>query len=162
MVGIFCFLVLLPIFLMLAQIWSYAQPSVTKGLNATDANQINNLGNSFFYNSADQIIVFIYFGCIMGIFLSALWESANPATFPIGLLFLIPLLLLSFPLADISHAFYTNPGFANVAGHFTGTEYLSDNAPWLTALVTVAYLLFLATRKQGAPGVPSGGNIVGG
>ena len=104
----------------------------------------------------------MYFGCVIGIFLSALWEAANPATFPIGLLFLIPLLLISFPLADISHAFYTNTGFNNVAGHFTNTEYLSDNAPWLTALITVAYLLFLASRKGGTPGMPQGGNIVGG
>lgn len=159
--AIFCFLVLFPVFLMLASIWSYSSPYITQGLNATDANQINNLGNAFFFNSTDEIIVLIYFGCILGVFLSALWESANPATFPIGLLFLIPLLLISFPLADISHAFYANPGFANVAGHFTGTEYLSDNAPWLTALVTIVYLLLLATRKQGS-GVPGGGNIVGG
>jgi hypothetical protein len=148
---------------MLASIWATTQPVITKGLNATDANQITNLGNSFFFNSADEIIVFIYFGCVIGIFLSALWESANPATFPIGILFLIPLLIISFPLADISHAFYTNSGFANIAGHFTGTEYLSDNAPWLTALITIAYLLFLATRKGAGAGNPGGGsNVVGG
>lgn len=161
--GVFCFLVLFPVFLMLASIWSATQPVVVAGLNATDANQITNLGNSFFYNSTDQIIIFMYFGCVIGIFISCLFESANPATFPIGLLFLIPLLLISFPLADISHAFYTNPGFANVAPHFTGTEYLSDNAPWLTALITIAYLLFLATKKGGANnGMPGGGSVIGG
>ena len=161
--AIFCFLVLFPVFLMLASIWSYTQPYVTQGLNATDSNQITNLGNSFFFNSTDEIITFMYFGCVIGIFLSALYEASSPSTFPIGILFLIPLLLISFPLADISHAFYTNPGFANIAGHFTGTEYLSDNSPWLTALITVAYLLFLATRKQGQGGNPGGGsNVIGG
>jgi len=162
-VGVSCFLVLFPVFLMLASIWSATQPVVTAGLNSTDANQITNLGNSFFYNSTDSIIIFMYFGCVIGLFISCLFENSNPATFPIGLLFLIPLLLISIPLADISHAFYTNPGFSNVAMHFTGTEYLSDNAPWLTALITIAYILFLATRKGGASGgLPIGGNIIGG
>lgn len=160
--AVVCFLVLFPVFLMLASIWSYTQPVVTQGLNSTDANSITALGNGFYYNSTDSIIIFMYFGCIAAIFISAIFEQSNPASLPIGLLFLIPLIIISFPLANISHAFYTNAGFANVAGHFTGTQYLSDNAPWLTALVTIAYLLFLSTRKSGSSNMPSGGNIIGG
>ena len=168
-IAVACFLVLLPVMLILSEMWSMASPIIysynVNATNSTTANKISNFGNSFFYYSGDTIIVLMYFFMILGLFLSALYEGARPETLPIGLLFLIPLILITMPLADLSHAFYTNPGFANVAQYYTSSEYLSDYAPYLTALCTIIYLYLVMTRKNIISGLGfggGGGNVIGG
>ena len=167
---IYCFLVLFPVLLLLSGIWAQARPifdnQTITGNNATVANQINRIGDSFFFYSSDSIIVLMYFALIIALFISAIYEQARPETLPIGLLFLIPLILITFPLADLAHYFYTNPGFANVAGYYGSTEYLADNSPLITILITIVYLVFVVTKRQifgGNSGSGGGGvNIVSG
>ena len=166
-ISVMCFMVALPIFLIFAEMWSYAAGPVTQGLNATDAAVVTNLGNSFFYHTGDQFITLLYFMLIFALFVSALYEAAHPETLPIGLVFLIPLMLITLPLSDMTHAFYTNPGFANVAPYFTSSEYLSDQAPQITTIVTLIYIIFVVTKKQllaavGFGQAGEGGNVVSG
>ena len=160
-IAVACFLVLLPVFLILSEMWSMASPIIygynLNATNSTVANSISNFGNSYFYYSGDTIIVLLYFGMIIGLFLSALYEGARPETLPIGLLFLIPLILVTMPLSDMIHAFYTNPGFANVAIYYQSSEYLADYSPYLTALVTIIYLYLVMTRKNIIAGLSNGG-----
>ena len=103
---VLCFLLLFPVLLMFTSMWNYARPIIdnqtlagtnTLGLggNQSNANVINRLGDSFFYFSSDSIIVILYFALVIAFFVSALYESARPETLPLGLLFLIPLILIS-------------------------------------------------------------------
>lgn len=156
-IGIICFLVLFPVLLLMTSIWAQAKPyldnQITNStMNATlqqeALNHINGLGDSFYYNSSDAIIAFMYLALIAAFFISAIYENSSAATLPIALLFLIPLILITFPLADLSHYFYTNAGFANIAPYYKTTEYLSDNSPLITILCTVIYLVLLITKKQ--------------
>lgn len=170
LIMVYVFLVLFPTMLLLSSIWSQAQPILTSNtinpyLNSTDANSITQLGNNFFYYSSDSIIVIFYFALVAALFISAIYEQARPETLPLGLLFLIPLILITFPLADLAHYFYTNPGFANVAGFYGSTEYLADNSPTITILVTIIYLVLVITKKQlglGNGGSGPSSNIISG
>ena len=168
LIGVMVFLVLFPTMLILTEMWSMMRPIVTNstitGNNATVNARITNLGNSFFYYSGDSIIVFMYFALVGALFLSALYEAARPETLPIGLLFMIPLIIVTLPLADLSHWFWSNPGFSNIAVYYQNTEYLSDWSPLITALVTISYLLFVVTKKQVFGGGSGGGgsNVVSG
>jgi len=153
-VGIICFLVLFPVFLIFSEMWSQMRPIVynqtLKGTNSnyTNANAINRLGDSFFYYSGDTVIVLMYFILIVGVMISALYENAHPETLPIGLLVLIPLIIITIVLADLSHWFYSNSGFANIIAHYPSTIYLSDYAPYLTALFSIAYLVLVISKKH--------------
>jgi len=171
-IAVVIFLVGLPIFLIFAEMWSFMSPIVTNqtitGNNASVSAKIQNLGDSFFYYSGDTILVLLYFAMIAGLFISAIYEAARPETLPIGLLFMIPLIIITLPLSDLSHWFYMSSGFSNVAHYYTATEYLADNSPLLTALFTLAYLVFVSTKKQinaslfGGSSGGGGGNVVSG
>lgn len=163
MVAVLVFTLLLPTMLILAQMWSQASPIITNQINNSTMNSslktqainhITNLGNGFFYYTAPGILVLLYFMLILAVFISALYESAHPETLPIGMLFLIVLIIVTLPLTDLTHYFYTNSGFATVAPYYKSIEYLSDNSPLLTALATFGYLLFISTKKMifGSPG----------
>ena len=150
--------------LMLSEMWSQMRPFMNNTVTGSTAatKQIDQLGDSFFYFIPDSFLVILYFGMIMALFISALYEAARPETLPIGLLFIIVLILVTFPLSDMSHAFYTNPGFANVVQYYSATEYLADNSPLLTSLFSLAYIIFVVTKKQTMQQVPEGQGIVSG
>lgn len=165
LIMVLCFLLLFPVLLMFSSLWLNTRITIdnqitNSTMNSTLQNEalnhINGLGNSFFLNSSDQIIILMYMALIVAFFISALYESSNPASLPLALLFLIPLILITFPLADIAHAFYTNAGFANVAGYYKGTEYLINYSPMITIVITLVYIVLLATKK-GVPGSGGGG-----
>jgi di/tricarboxylate transporter len=170
-VAIVVFLVLFPLMLIMSEMWSgmrtvVADQNVT-GNNATVTTRITNLGDSFFYHMGDTTLVLIYFGLIAALFISAIYENAHPETLPIALLFIIPLILITLPLSDMSHWLYSNAGFANVAPYYQSTIYLSDNSPLITTLCTLAYVVFVITKKQtnvqysgGSGG--AGGSVVSG
>lgn len=143
--------------------WFYAAPffnSNTVG-SVQGSNVIQQLGNTTFYYIPDSALTLLYFVSILGVFLGALYENAKPESLPIGLFFLIVLILVTLPLSDFSHWLYNQPGFAPIAGHYTSSEYISDNSPLFTALFTIAYLIFVITKKTTA-GSPGGPNVVSG
>jgi hypothetical protein len=165
LITVIVFLFLFPTLLMFSELWSYMRPVINNNVTGSQhaTNVIRGIGDSFFYFSADSILVILYFALVIALMISALYEAAHPETLPLGLLFLIPLILVTFPLSDIAHAFYTNPGFANVAPYYASTEYLSDNSPALTILFTLAYLVLVITKKQiFQAGAPAGPGIVSG
>lgn len=164
LVWVVVILLLFPTWLLFSEMWSYLAPYQTATLVGSQAgsNLINQIGNTFFYYMPDGMLVLMYFGLIMAVFLSAVYENARPETFPIGLLFLIPLILITFPLSDFVHYFYSQPGFANVVGYYQSIIYISDWGPLFTILVTLAYLLFVMTKKSSSSSIPSGSGIISG
>jgi hypothetical protein len=165
-VSVVVFMGLFPLFMILTEIWVTAQPIIVATCPPSVpscAKTINQLGNETFEYIPDTALTLLYFGLIAAVFISALYEAAHPETLPIGLFFLIVLIFVTFPLSDYGHAFYTNPGFLNVSAYYSSTEYLSDNSPILTALFTLAYLLFVTTKRTTIiQGMPQGSGIVNG
>lgn len=164
LIGVVVFMLLFPTWLLFSELWSFMSPTLTPALIGSNQGStlIHNLGNTVFYYIPDTMLTIMYFALLMAFFLSALYENSRPETLPIGLLFLIPLILVTFPLSDFTHAFYTNPGFANVAQYYTSIEYISDWAPLFTTISTLAYIVFLVTKKQVFQDLPSGSGIISG
>lgn len=167
LVYVVVFLLCFPVWLLMSEMWSYLSPWYSGGNtiltgSVQGSNVITALGNTTFYYIPDSALTLLYFGLIVAVFLGALYEAANPETLPIGLLFLIPLILVTMPLSDFTHWLYNQPGFANVAGYYTSSEYISDWSPLFTTLFTIGYLIFVITKKQTYGTLPSGPNIIGG
>lgn len=145
--------------------WGELKPQIDNAIAATSpqgVKVINNLGDSFFYYTQDTMLTLLYFGLVLAVFISALYENANPESFALGLLFIIPLIIVTFSLSDLAHAFYSVQGLAGVKGYFTSTEYIMDYLPVFTAIFSLGYLIFLATKKNIFKGAPSGSGIYSG
>lgn len=114
------------------------------------------LGNSFFLNAGDSIIILMYFMLILASFLSARSEGSDSASFVIGLAMLLVGIIVSFPLSDFGHFFLTNAQVTPAATYYKGSMYLIENMPIIVAVSTFVYLLLVATNKK-SPQFPSVG-----
>lgn len=145
-------------FIVMANIWVQAKPLILNSTTASGAKVIAALGDTFYLTGTDSLLVFFYFISVVGVFVSAYYESADPNTLPIGILFLIPLILITFPLSDFAYHFIASQPAA-VADHFSGTLYILAWLPVFTTVITLGYLIFVV-RKNNL--MPHGNNIISG
>lgn len=150
------FTVVAIVFILFAVFWLNFRPKLLASatntlfpLNTTQINQIRQTGNGFFLYSGDTILIFFYFMLILATFISASHEGADAQALPLGLPLLILAILVSMPISDFAHAFITSPSLASAATWYKGTLYIEDNLPTFTALGTLAYLVFVITRRGG-------------
>jgi hypothetical protein len=119
-----------------------------------------NLGNNYFLQAGDTIIIFFTFMLILAAFISARQEGSDSSSFPIGLLFLVVALIISFPISDFSHALLNAAQILSASAYYKGTLYLTDNMPIIVAVGTAFYLVLVITNKKkpSFPSVSGGGN----
>lgn len=165
-IGILAF-VMVVIFILFVVIWgklsTTLKPQIAT-LNATEQNQVLGLGNGFFNDSLDIILIFIYFILILASFMAAAYEGASgTATLILGIVFLIVAVIVSMGISDIAHQYLTQAALLpSTKQHFSMALYLMDNLPLLTGIFTVGYLVFVITRKEIVVRQGGGGNYVGG
>lgn len=156
------------VFVLFTAMWIYERPSITKFLvseglkNSTSQTAaVPELitADQFFYHAGDSIATFIYFALIFALFIRAIYEGADPAVLPLGLLILIPLIIVTFPLADAAHSFASQSLLKGAANYYSSTLYLLENAPIITAVVSLIYLIFLGMRRTARNPMMSGANV---
>lgn len=145
-------------FIIMANIWVQAKPLIVNSTTTQGGKVIAGIGDTFYLTGADSILVFFYFISVLGVFISGYYENADAITLPIGILFLIPLILITFPLSDFAYHLITSQS-ATVANHFGGTVYLLAWLPVFTTIITLGYLIFVVTKKNM---LPHGNNIISG
>ncbi len=137
-------------FPIVSNIGNSVTPHVTATLtNATQIDTINNISNGFFNNTYDVVIIFFYFMLILACFISAGYEGANPAaTLLLGLFFVILAEIVSFGISDAAHSYINNPQNLNVKQHMQLSTYLMENLPIFNALMIIAYIVFVISKKE--------------
>ena len=167
-IGIMAF-VMAVVFILFIVIWGKVSTQLhtqISSLNQTEQNQVLGLGNSFFNNSLSIILIFIYFMLILASFIAAAYEGASgTATLVLGIVFLIVAIIVSMGISDVAHQYLTQAALLpSTQQHFKAVLYLMDNLPLVTGIFTVAYLVFVITRKEVIvrQGEGGGGNYVGG
>lgn len=152
--------VLMMVYIMYSLLWvntnAYINKTNLPNLSPYQFNVIKSLGNGYFLNTPDTILVFFYFILIIAAFISAHFEAANALTLPLGLPILIVAVLVAMPISDFAHSFLVNPALNAVNIYYKGTLYILDNLPVFTALGTLGYIIFVMTHKSG----PTFGNRV--
>jgi len=121
---------------------------------------IANLGNLFFLDIGNSMIIIMYFAMFLVIFVNARQEAADPTTLGIGLLIMIVGLVVSFPISDAAYNMLTSPGLIAAAAYYTDTLYLLDSMPVITAIGTLVYFVLIITGRP--RGSPTGGPISSG
>lgn len=154
LLGVFIF------FMLMATLWLHIRPGLDNATTPQGASVINNIGNIFYLDGTDSILLFMYFTLVIGSFISDYYEAADVITLPVGLLLCIPIILVTMPLSDFAYAFATSPSMLSVAPYFKSTIYLLENLPIFTAIITLANLIFVVTKKSG--GLPHGPQIISG
>jgi hypothetical protein len=112
-----------------------AQPIVT---NSTIAMMTSLQGTFQFYDYIIAALVFISIGFtwILGYNI-----KANPLNFPIGLIVLIILTYLSFPLSNLNMQFLSMPPIGSVSPSFKFIIYIAANMPTILFVSTLIYLV---------------------
>lgn len=151
----------------LALLWLNFSPQILNTIpsNSSTYTQIKTLGNQFFLNETDAVLVTIYFIFVAAMFLSAIAIGGSPLALPIGFVLGIIAIIISLPLSDAAHAILYNPQFVPATQHYPGTLYILDHLPELTAIEILIYMLFasvLAERVRTALGLQPGGTAGGG
>ena len=151
-IGVMVF-VLAIVFMIFIVMWgrlaTNLQPMISN-LNATEQNQILGLGNSYFFNSSQILLIFIYFVMILASIIAASYEGASTTyTLVLGIFFLIIALIVSMALSDAAHTFLMqNALVPYTKAHFQMGVYLLDNLPILTGIFIIMYMVIVITRKE--------------
>jgi len=112
-----------------------AQPIVT---NSTIAMITSLQGTFQFY---DYIIAALVFISIAFTWILGYNIKANPLNFPIGLIVLIILTYLSFPLSNLNMQFLSMPPISSVSPSFKFIIYIAVNMPTILFVSTLIYLV---------------------
>lgn len=150
-IGIFMFVLFLAVPIAM-NIGNYVTTATIQQCSACNASQIATLqatGNGFFNNTPDVVMAILYFMLILASFISASYEGANPAaTLLLGLIFVVLATVVSFPIADSAHQYINFVQNLNAKAHLGISTYIQENLPILTGILTVAYIVFVISRKE--------------
>lgn len=157
------FLALALVTVLFALLWINSRPYYANALGSTSAgyNAVARLGNNYFLNTGDTVLIFFYFMMILASFINAMQIGADPATLPIGIPMMIVGILVSMPISDMAVKFMTYSVMLPASHYYLGTLYILENLPILTALATLGYIVFVVTRRnEGYVVNTGGGNVV--
>ena len=161
------------IMVLLAYTWTQFQPQLDAmnqnaaiPLNQSTINQIDSIGIGYFLTGGPSFIILLFGVMVAALFISAWAENAGFISFPIGIIFLIAAIFLSFMLSDFAHAILTSPTLGSLtAQYYSGPLYLLDNLPIITGILGIGYLVFILLHRNNNPygtGGASAGRIVSG
>jgi hypothetical protein len=147
------------VFVVMAVLWHQGSPQLVAQLNQTNPNEANtiiNLGNGFYYHTADTLMVVFYFILILASFIAAYYEGADGMTLPIGIALMVLAIIVSFPISDFAHGLLASTTLYPVNLFFSGTLYIFDNLPIFTGIAMIGYLVFVTTKKADQYGSAQG------
>lgn len=159
------FTVAVIIFILLAFLWVQFKPAIDNAdtnmsipLNSSQIATINGIGDSYFLTGGQGTLLFLFFACVVAMFISAYAESSGFLALPISLFFLIMTIITGMILSDIAHSFLASTQLQSlVYQHFGSILYLEDNLPIILAALTIGYIVFVLVRRgQSNPGTPGG------
>ena len=144
------------ILVLLSYLWVNFRPAIDNAdtnssipLNSSQIATINGIGNNYFLNAGPSFIILLFGVMVAALFISAYAEAAGFISFPLGIIFLITAIFLSFMLSDFAHAILTSPALGTItAQYYSGPLYLLDNLPILTGVLGVGYLLFILLHRN--------------
>jgi len=162
---LFAMFIALPILTNIGNMTTTAVIAANPQMNATQVRTINNFSTNIFDNAPDIMLAVLYFVMLLATFIAASTESANPAvTLLLGLFFIVVAEMVSFGLADVAHAYISQTIYLNIAKHYSITTYIMEYLPYFNGLLTIAYIIFVISKKEviteGIAGAGGGGGSI--
>lgn len=125
------------------------QVIANSNLTAAQTKTITSISTEMFNNTNDVMIIFLYFMLILASFISAGYEGANPAaTLLLGLFFIILAEIVSFGIADVAHNYINNQNNLAIKPHMTLSTYLMENLPIFNGFATIAYIIYVISKRE--------------
>lgn len=149
------------IFLIIFIVFSFFIVIIISGFLLTSfTNTINDSGINFnmtyLQKGSDALqgfnsgLIFIAFGSLIAVVLSAFYIKSHPAFFVISLIVFIILMVITPVFTNIADAFATSDQFSDTANNFDLAVLLMRNLPIFAIICTAVVIIILYGKSRGA------------